>query len=124
MTLVGGEWSASSPSRFTSGKRAHGTHYMGGQVGPHPRVGLEKVELCLYLIKRHTIKTREEWVYGFIILDLGTHGEGQLHAPDALLSRKKVPGTYCKVGCERARFDTAWVEHVACLGTDKNAYKS
>jgi hypothetical protein len=32
--LVGGEWSASSPGNFTPGERAHGTHWIGGLVGP------------------------------------------------------------------------------------------
>jgi hypothetical protein len=30
--LVGGEWSASSPGRFTAGDRAHGMHCIGGWV--------------------------------------------------------------------------------------------
>jgi hypothetical protein len=36
--LVGGEWSASRPGRFTSGERETGTHWIGGCVGP--RAGL------------------------------------------------------------------------------------
>jgi hypothetical protein len=32
--LVGGEWSASRPCRFTSGQRAPSTHYIGDWVGP------------------------------------------------------------------------------------------
>jgi hypothetical protein len=32
--LVGGEWSASHPGRFTHGERAPGTHWTGGWVGP------------------------------------------------------------------------------------------
>jgi hypothetical protein len=39
--LVGGEWSASRPSRFTPGERATGTHWIGGWVGP--RAGLDDV---------------------------------------------------------------------------------
>jgi hypothetical protein len=35
--LVGGEWSASRPARFTPG-----THWIGGWVGP--RAGLDDVE--------------------------------------------------------------------------------
>jgi hypothetical protein len=31
---MGGEWSASSPGRFTPGERASGTHLAGGQVDP------------------------------------------------------------------------------------------
>jgi hypothetical protein len=31
--LVGGEWSASRPGRFTPGKRAPGTHCIGSWVG-------------------------------------------------------------------------------------------
>jgi hypothetical protein len=30
--LVGGEWSASRPGRFTSGERTPGTHWIGGWV--------------------------------------------------------------------------------------------
>jgi hypothetical protein len=41
LALVGGEWSPSRPCRFTSGERAHGTHWIGGWVGP--RVGLDDV---------------------------------------------------------------------------------
>jgi hypothetical protein len=37
--LVGGEWSASRPCRFTPEERAPGTHWIGGWVGP--RAGLE-----------------------------------------------------------------------------------
>jgi hypothetical protein len=33
-TLAGGEWSASSPCRFTLGERASGTRWIGGWVGP------------------------------------------------------------------------------------------
>jgi hypothetical protein len=32
--LDGGEWSASCPGHFTPRKRAHGTHWIGGWVGP------------------------------------------------------------------------------------------
>jgi hypothetical protein len=32
--LDGGEWSASRPGHFTSSERAHGTHWIGGRVGP------------------------------------------------------------------------------------------
>jgi hypothetical protein len=31
--LVGGEWSASRPGRFTSGERVPGTYWIGGLVG-------------------------------------------------------------------------------------------
>jgi hypothetical protein len=40
--LVGGEWSASRPGRFTPGERAPGTHWIGGWVDP--RAGLDDVE--------------------------------------------------------------------------------
>jgi hypothetical protein len=32
--LVGGEWSASRPSRFTPGERSPGTHWIGDWVDP------------------------------------------------------------------------------------------
>jgi hypothetical protein len=31
--LVGGQWSASCPGRFTPGERAPGTHWIGSWVG-------------------------------------------------------------------------------------------
>jgi hypothetical protein len=37
--LAGGEWSGSSPGRFTPGERAPGTHWIGGWVDP--RAGLD-----------------------------------------------------------------------------------
>jgi hypothetical protein len=40
MALVGGEWSASRPGRFTPG-----THWIGGWVGP--RAGLDNVKKIL-----------------------------------------------------------------------------
>jgi hypothetical protein len=40
--LVGGEWSASRPDRFTPGERAPGTHWIGSWVGP--RAGLDEME--------------------------------------------------------------------------------
>jgi hypothetical protein len=40
--LVGGEWSASCLGRFIPGKRAPGTHWIGGGMGP--RVGLGEIE--------------------------------------------------------------------------------
>jgi hypothetical protein len=40
--LVGGEWSASRPGRFTPGERAPGTYCMGSWVGL--RAGLDAVE--------------------------------------------------------------------------------
>jgi hypothetical protein len=40
--LVGGEWSASRPGRFTPGERAPSTHWIGGWVDL--RTGLNDVE--------------------------------------------------------------------------------
>jgi hypothetical protein len=40
--VVGGEWSASRPGRFTSWERASDTHWIGGWVGS--RDGLDDVE--------------------------------------------------------------------------------
>jgi hypothetical protein len=37
--LIGGEWSASRPRRFTLVEGAHRTHWIGGRVGP--RFGLD-----------------------------------------------------------------------------------
>jgi hypothetical protein len=46
--LVGGEWVASRPGRFTPRERAPGTHWIGGWVGP--RAGLDDVEKRKFLI--------------------------------------------------------------------------
>jgi hypothetical protein len=40
--LVGGEWSASRPARFTLGKRAPGNHWIGDWVDL--RAGVDEVE--------------------------------------------------------------------------------
>jgi hypothetical protein len=40
--LVGGEWSASRPGRFTPGGKVTGTHWIGGWVDPI--AGLDVVE--------------------------------------------------------------------------------
>jgi hypothetical protein len=45
--LVGGEWSASRPCRFTPGKRVPDTHWLGGCVDP--RVGLDDLEKRKFL---------------------------------------------------------------------------
>jgi hypothetical protein len=45
--LLGGEWSASRPRCFTPGKRAPGTHLIGGWVGPI--AGLDDVENITFL---------------------------------------------------------------------------
>jgi hypothetical protein len=42
LALVGGEWSTSRPGRFTPGKRASGTRWIGGWVGP--RAGLDAMD--------------------------------------------------------------------------------
>jgi hypothetical protein len=42
MLVAGDEWSALRLGRFTPGERAHGTHWIGGWVGPRP--GLDDVE--------------------------------------------------------------------------------
>jgi hypothetical protein len=40
--LVGVEWSASRPCRFTLGEKAPGTHFIGGCMDP--RAGLDDME--------------------------------------------------------------------------------
>jgi hypothetical protein len=45
--LVGGEWSASRPGRFTPRERAPGTHWIGGQVGPQSQSGQHGEEKIL-----------------------------------------------------------------------------
>jgi hypothetical protein len=42
LALVGGEWSASRPGRFTPEERVSGTHWIRGWVGP--RAGLGNME--------------------------------------------------------------------------------
>jgi hypothetical protein len=46
--LAGSEWSASRPGRLTPGERAHGTHWIGGWVGP--RAGLDDVKKGKFLV--------------------------------------------------------------------------
>jgi hypothetical protein len=46
--LVGGEWPASREGRFTTGKGAPGTHWIGGRVGP--RAGMDDAEKRRFLI--------------------------------------------------------------------------
>jgi hypothetical protein len=46
--LVGGEWPASRPGRFTPGKRDPGTHLIGDCVDP--RAGLDDVKERKFLI--------------------------------------------------------------------------
>jgi hypothetical protein len=43
--LVGGEWSASRPGRFTPGDCVPGTHWIAGWV--NPRTGLDDLEKIL-----------------------------------------------------------------------------
>jgi hypothetical protein len=45
--LAGGQWSASRPGCFTPGKRALGTHWIGGWV--YPRAGLDDMEKRKFL---------------------------------------------------------------------------
>jgi hypothetical protein len=45
--LTGDEWSASSPGRFTHGKRVPSTHCIGGWLDP--RAGLNVVEKLKFL---------------------------------------------------------------------------
>jgi hypothetical protein len=42
LALVGGEWSASRPGRFTPGERAPGTRWIAGWQGP--RAGLDDMK--------------------------------------------------------------------------------
>jgi hypothetical protein len=46
--LVGGEWTASRPGRFTPEERAPGTHWIGGWV--NPRAGLDDSEKRKFMI--------------------------------------------------------------------------
>jgi hypothetical protein len=58
--LIGGEWSASGPRKFTSKERAPGTHWIGDWMGPG--AGLDEVprgsnilnfiRLSMYLIQQ------------------------------------------------------------------------
>jgi hypothetical protein len=47
LALVGREWSASGPVRFTPGERAPGNHWIG--VWLDPRAGLDDVEKRKFL---------------------------------------------------------------------------
>jgi hypothetical protein len=66
--LVGGEWLASRPCRFTSGERAPDTHWTEGWVGP--RAGLDNVwfqfkkqqltaALGISLMRLHLLRTKK-----------------------------------------------------------------
>jgi hypothetical protein len=46
-TLVGGEWPASRPGRFTPGESATGTHFIGCWGGPQSRFGRRGAEKIL-----------------------------------------------------------------------------
>jgi hypothetical protein len=46
LALIGGEWSASRPDRFTSGERVPGTHRIGGWVDPQSRFGRRGENSC------------------------------------------------------------------------------
>jgi hypothetical protein len=48
LALVESDWSASRPCRFIHRERAHGTHWIGGWVGP--RGGLDDMEKWKFLI--------------------------------------------------------------------------
>jgi hypothetical protein len=52
--LVGGEWSASLSGRFTSGKSAPDTHWIGGWVGP--RAGLVQDNFQWLALKNTVMK--------------------------------------------------------------------
>jgi hypothetical protein len=54
--LDGGEWSASRPSRFPPGEGAHGTHWIGGWMGP--RACLDVMEKRKILPARESIPGR------------------------------------------------------------------
>jgi hypothetical protein len=49
-TLVGGQWWAARPGRFTHRERAPGTHWIGGWVDPRP--GLDDVKMRKFLTYR------------------------------------------------------------------------
>jgi hypothetical protein len=40
--LVGGEWSASLPARFTPGEKPSSIHWIGGWVDPRAPLDMEK----------------------------------------------------------------------------------
>jgi hypothetical protein len=73
--LAGGEWSASHPGRFIPGKRAPGTHWIGGWVGP--RAGLDDVENRKFL----TLPGLELRPLG---RPAGSHSLYRLHYPGSL----------------------------------------
>jgi hypothetical protein len=72
--LVGGEWLASRPGRFTPGERVAGTHCIGGWVDP--RTGLDDVEKRKFLA-----------LEGLELRPLGRLARGQS------LYRLRYPGT-------------------------------
>jgi hypothetical protein len=87
--LVGGEWSASRPGRFTPGKRTHGTHWIGGWV--NPRTGLDDVEDRKFLT-----------LPGLELRPLGRPARGQslyrLRYPGSSHHPKKLKLISCRIG--------------------------
>jgi hypothetical protein len=80
--LVGGEWSASCPCRFTPGGRAPSTHWIGGWVDP--RASLDDVEKVKFLT-----------LSGLELLPLRRPARNQS------LYRLSYPGTYEKQVCRK-----------------------
>jgi hypothetical protein len=61
LALDGGEWSASRHGRFTPGERAHGTHWIGGWVGP--TAGLDAVAKRKILSLSPSLPARTQALY-------------------------------------------------------------
>jgi hypothetical protein len=65
--LLGGDWSASRPDRFTSGERVHGTHWIGGWVDP--RACMDNMERRKFLtssgleLRSHSSPARSQSLY-------------------------------------------------------------
>jgi hypothetical protein len=117
--LDGGEWSASRPSRFTSGERALGTRWLGGWVGP--RAGLVSVEKrktsCLCWERNPRCPSRRCSVIGFSIQIILYSGKWCL--PLASTSRcRELEGCsepfYHPVECRLARHRGSCLPMIHC----------
>jgi hypothetical protein len=73
--LVGGEWSASCPGRYTSRKRPPGTHWIRGCVGP---------ETALDDVERRKILPLRELELGFLGRPACSQSPYPLHYPGSM----------------------------------------
>jgi hypothetical protein len=89
--LVGGEWSASRPCRFTPGERAPGTHWIGSCVGP--RASLDYVEKRKFLA-----------LLGLEFRPLGRPADYAIPAPICSYNKANNQNLHCSAGTSIVTF--------------------